>query len=156
KGRALATQRRMVTRSWAQRRALEQGRDHDPRPSVRERGAARLKSAAGASADRVARPGLWKAREPATVAGWLAPSRADGLAGLTSPRPGGDRRSRLRPGGTDRPLAGSGGAVAPAAGGARAAGAGAGRDAPPQPLELAPRPRLGGRPRGVQSSRRRG
>jgi hypothetical protein len=108
KGRTMATQRRMVTLRWAQRRDLEQGRDHDPRPYVRERCAALLKIAEGASAYSVARQGLVKARDPATVYAWLAHDLADGLAGLTGHRHGGYRRSRLRPGGTDRPPAGGG------------------------------------------------
>ena len=68
----MATQR-SVTLPWAQRRELEQARDHDPRPSVRERCAALLKSADGASAPAGARGGLWKPRDRATVSAWLAP-----------------------------------------------------------------------------------
>src|SRR5262249_6957829 len=88
--------RRTVTLSWAQRRELEQARDHDPRPYVRERCAALLKIAEGASAHAVARQGLLKAHDPATVYAWLAHSLADGLAGLTGHRHGGYRRSRPR------------------------------------------------------------
>jgi hypothetical protein len=103
----MATQRR-VTLSWAQRRELEQARDHDPRPYVRERCAALLKIADGTSAHAVARHGLLKARDPDTVYAWLAHYRADGLAGLSGHRHGGYRRSRLRAGGTGRPRAGGG------------------------------------------------
>src|SRR5262249_57975690 len=101
----MATQRRTVTLSWAQRRALEQSRDHDPRPYVRERCAALLKIAAGASAYGVARQGLLKARDPDTVYAWLAHYRADGLAGLTGHRHGGYRPSRPRSRGTHQPPA---------------------------------------------------
>jgi hypothetical protein len=103
----MATQR-TVTLRWAQRRELEQGRDHDPRPYVRERCAAVLKIADGASAHAVARHGLLKPRDPDTVYAWLAHYLADGLAGLRGHRHGGYRRSRLRPRGADRARAGGG------------------------------------------------
>jgi len=99
---------RTVTLSWAQRRELEQARDHDSRPYVRERCAAVLKIDEGTSAHAVARHGLLKARDPATVYAWLGYYLADGLAGLTGHRHGGYRRSRLRPGGASRPRADSG------------------------------------------------
>jgi hypothetical protein len=103
----MATQR-TVTLSWAQRRELEQARDHDPRPYVRERCAALLKIADGTSAHAVARHGLLKARDPDTVYTWLGYYLADGLAGLTGHRHGGYRRSRLRAGGAGRARAGGG------------------------------------------------
>ena len=103
----MATQR-TVTLSWAQRRELELARDHDPRPYVRERCAALLKIADGTSAHAVARLGLLKPRDPDTVYAWLAHYLADGLAGLTSHRHGGKRRSRLRPRGTGSARADSG------------------------------------------------
>jgi hypothetical protein len=103
----MATQR-SVTLQWAQRRELEQARDHDPRPYVRERCAALLKIADGASAHAVARGGLLKPRDPDTVYAWLAHYLTDGLAGLSGHRHGGYRRSRLRPRDADRPRAGSG------------------------------------------------
>jgi hypothetical protein len=99
---------RTVTLSWAQRRELEQARDHDPRPYVRERCAALLKIADGTSAHAVARDGLLKPRDPDTVYAWLAHYLADGLAGLTDHRHGGYRRSRLRPRGTGSTRADSG------------------------------------------------
>jgi hypothetical protein len=102
------TTQRSVTLQWAQRRELEQARDHDPRPYVRERCAALLKIADGASAHTVARGGLLKPRDPATVYAWLAHSLTEGLAGLSGHRHGGYRRSRLRPRDADRPRAGSG------------------------------------------------
>jgi hypothetical protein len=103
----MATQR-TVTLSWAQRRELEQARDHDPRPYVRERCAALLKIADGTSAHAVARHGLLKARDPDTVYAWLGYYLADGLAGLSGHRHGGYRRSRLRAGGAGRARAGGG------------------------------------------------
>jgi hypothetical protein len=103
----MATQR-SVTLPWAQRRELEQARDHDPRPYVRERCAALLKIAAGTSPHAVARHGLLKPRDPDTVYAWLTHFLADGLTGLTAHRHGGYRRSRLRPRDADRPRAGGG------------------------------------------------
>lgn len=103
----MATQR-TITLCWAQRQELEQARDHDPRPYVRERCAAVLKIADGASAHAVARHGLLKPRDPDTVYAWLTHYLADGLVGLTDHRHGGYRRSRLRPGGTGHPRAGGG------------------------------------------------
>ena len=100
----MATQR-TVTVSWTQRRELEQARDHDSRPYVRERCAAVLKIAEGTSAHAVARHGLLKPRDPDTVSAWLAHYLTDGLAGVTGHRHGGYRRSRLRSGGASRPRA---------------------------------------------------
>jgi hypothetical protein len=103
----MATQR-TLTLSWTQRRELEQARDHEPRPYVRERCAALLKIADGAAPYAVARHGLLKPRDPDTVYAWLAHYLADGLAGLTGHRHGGYRRSRLRLRGTRRARAGGG------------------------------------------------
>ena len=64
---AMQRPRRTVTLSWTQRRELEQARDHDPRPDVRERCAAVLKIADGAAAHAVARRGLLKPRDPDTL-----------------------------------------------------------------------------------------
>ena len=75
--------RRTVALRWTQRRDLEQARDHDPRPDVRERCAAVLKVADGTSAHAVARHGLLKPRDPDTVYAWLNRSLADG-----APTPG--------------------------------------------------------------------
>src|SRR5260370_37965425 len=61
----------------------------------------------GTPAHAVARQGLLKPRDPATVYAWLTHYRADGLAGLTGHRHGGYRRSRLRPRGARQPRAGS-------------------------------------------------
>lgn len=64
------------------REELEQTRDHDPRPSMRERAAALLKISAGNSANAVAQHGLLKEREPDTVYAWLDRYEAAGLLGL--------------------------------------------------------------------------
>lgn len=100
--------RRTVTLSWTQRRELEAARDHDRRAYVRERCAAVLKIADGASAHAVARQGLLKPRDPDTLYAWLDRYATEGLAGLTAHRHGGYRRSRLRPPGVRRPRAGGG------------------------------------------------
>ncbi len=68
--------------SAAQHAELLRVRDHDPRPYLRERAAALLKVAAGASARAVARHGLLRPRHPDTVADWIARYRAGGVAGL--------------------------------------------------------------------------
>jgi hypothetical protein len=59
--------RHAVTLTEVQRQELLQLRDHDPRPYVRERGAALLKIAEGQSPHRMARSGLLKRRDPDTV-----------------------------------------------------------------------------------------
>lgn len=100
--------RRTVALSWTQRRELEQARDHDPRPYGRERCAAVVKIADGATAPAVARQGLWKPRDPDTVYAWRERYATEGLAGLTGHRQGGYRRSRLRWRGAGRSRAGSG------------------------------------------------
>jgi hypothetical protein len=103
----MATQR-TLTLSWQQQHELEQARDHDRRPSVRERCAALLKIADGAAPYAVARHGLLKPRDLDTVYAWLAQYAADGLAGLSGHRHGGYRRSRLRPRAAGRARAGGG------------------------------------------------
>lgn len=54
-----------------ERQDLEQIRDHDPRPYLRERAAALLKVADGMAALQVARVGLLKPRHPETILLWL-------------------------------------------------------------------------------------
>ena len=61
---------------------LERVRDHDPAPYVRERAAAVLKVAAGASVRAVAREGLLRPRRRETVRAWIARYLAEGVAGL--------------------------------------------------------------------------
>ena len=74
--------RRTLTLSASERAELEDLRDHDPRPYVRERCAALLKIADGESPHHVALHGLLKARDPDSVYGWLDRYLADKLAGL--------------------------------------------------------------------------
>jgi transposase len=74
----------------AQRAALERARNRDPRPYLRERAAALLQIAGGASARRVALSGLGRPRQARTVRAWLAAYRAGGLDGLAQ-RPRGHR-----------------------------------------------------------------
>jgi hypothetical protein len=90
--------RRMLTLRWEQRQELEEARDHDRRPSVRERCAALLKIAKGQSAHAVATQGLLKARDPDTVYAWLDHYQTEGLSGLVGHMHGGSHRSRLRAG----------------------------------------------------------
>lgn len=82
--------RRTLVLTPAQRAELEAARDRDPRPYLRERCAALLKVADGASAHAVARRGLLRPRDPDTVYGWLDGYAAAGLPGLVQ-RP---RRAR--------------------------------------------------------------
>ena len=84
--------RRTLTLAAGERRVLEDHRDHDPRPYVRERCAALLKIAAGMSPHAVAQHGLLKARDPDTVYGWLSAYQSAGLAGLRAHQHGGPRR----------------------------------------------------------------
>ncbi len=63
--------RRTLELTDAQRQDLIHHRDHDPRPSVRERCAALVKIADGQSPHAVARHGLLKPRDPDTVYAWL-------------------------------------------------------------------------------------
>ena len=68
--------------SDAERRELEEIRDHAPRAYLRERAAAVLKVADGASIRGVAGSGLLKKRHPETVCIWLQRYRAEGANGL--------------------------------------------------------------------------
>jgi transposase len=86
------TQQRTLAVTHEQREALEQHRDHDPRPYVRERSAALLKIADGMSAHAVAQGGLLKVRDPDTVYGWLTTYEEEGLAGVIARQHGGPRR----------------------------------------------------------------
>lgn len=73
---------RTLVLTAAQRTELEQARDHDRRPYLRECAAALLKIADGMTAHAVARHGLHKPRDPDTVYRWLTAYAAEGLAGL--------------------------------------------------------------------------
>jgi hypothetical protein len=97
--------RRTVTLRREQRQGLEDARDHDRRPSVRERCAALLKIAEGQTAHAVARQGLLQGRDPDTVDAWLNHYHAEGLAGLLGHGHGGSHRSWLRSSRTAHPRA---------------------------------------------------
>ena len=82
---------RRISLTEEQRQELVRLRDHDPRPYVRERGAAVLKSAEGQSPHRVAQSGLLKPRDPDTIYAWLDRYEAEGAAGLIAHPHGGAR-----------------------------------------------------------------
>jgi hypothetical protein len=79
-----------------QRRELEYARDHDPRPYLRERAAAILKIADGASGRQVALQGLLKRRKADTVYEWFHRYGERGLQGLVI-RPGRGRKPAFSP-----------------------------------------------------------
>jgi hypothetical protein len=87
--------RRTLRLTIDQRAELQQHRDHDPRPYVRERCAAVLKIAAGTTPHAVARAGLLKERDPDTVYAWLGRFQDRGLPGLLDRQQGGYRRHHL-------------------------------------------------------------
>jgi hypothetical protein len=74
--------RRILTLTPEQRADLERTLTHDSRPYLRERCAALLKIADGASARQVALHGLYHRRRVQTVLRWLDRYLADGLPGL--------------------------------------------------------------------------
>jgi hypothetical protein len=76
-------------------RELEHSRDHDARPSVRERCGAVLKIAGGETPHAVARQGVLKPRDPDTLYDWLAIYEDEGVAGLVAHQHGGERRRSL-------------------------------------------------------------
>jgi hypothetical protein len=82
---------RRISLTEEQRQELLGLRDHDPRPYVRERGAAILKIAEGQSPHRVAQSGLLKPRDPDTIYAWLDRYETDGVAGLIAHPHGGSR-----------------------------------------------------------------
>ena len=86
---------RTLSLTAAQRRELEQARDHADRPYVRERAAALLKVADGQTPHAVARQGVLKPRDPDTLYGWLDVYQQSGLAGLRAYQHGGVRRRCL-------------------------------------------------------------
>ena len=87
--------RRTLELKTKQRQELEEYRDHDTRPYMRERCGALLKIAGGATAHAVARQGLLKPRDPDTLYGWLGLDEAEGVSGLVAHQHGGDRRRSL-------------------------------------------------------------
>lgn len=78
---------------WAE---LEQLREQDPTPYVRERAAAILKVATGQSLRAVARTGLLRPRRRETIADWVRRYLAEGAAGLRI-RPGRGRKPAFSP-----------------------------------------------------------
>jgi hypothetical protein len=88
-------QRRTLALSDAERAALLNHRDHDPKPYVRERCAAILKIADGQAPHAVAHAGLLRHRDPDTVYAWLASYQDEGLPGLRAHQHGGNRRRGL-------------------------------------------------------------
>jgi hypothetical protein len=80
----------------AERADLVQLRDRAPVPYLRERAAALLQVADGATAAQVARSGLLRPRQPDTVYAWLHRYRRDGIAGLQI-RPGRGRKPAFFP-----------------------------------------------------------
>jgi hypothetical protein len=87
--------RRTLTLTEEASNELMEHRDHHPNPQVRERCAALLKIAAGASPHNVAQQGLLKERDPDTVYEWLNLYEAVGVEALLTRKQGGDRRSGL-------------------------------------------------------------
>jgi hypothetical protein len=87
--------RRTLELKIRQRQELEEYRDHDPRPYLRERCGALLKIAGGATAYAVARQGLLKPRDPDTLYDWLRIYEEEGVSGLVAHQHGGKRRGYL-------------------------------------------------------------
>ena len=79
-----------------QRRDLEHARAHHPKPHIREKAAALLKVADGASARQVAAFGLLTERRYETISRWAKRFLSDGLAGL-SVRTGRGRKPAFSP-----------------------------------------------------------
>lgn len=84
--------RRELSLTPEQQEELIGHRDHHQRPDVREKAAALLKIAEGASPHWVAKSGLLKPRDPDTVYGWLQIYLDEGFAGLIRRQHGGARR----------------------------------------------------------------
>ena len=79
-----------------QEEQLEQIRDTDERPYMRERAAAVLKVASGISDRQVALHGLLKPRHPDTVYGWIHSYQTEGIDGLPI-KPGRGRKPAYSP-----------------------------------------------------------
>lgn len=86
--------------SAEERRALEQTRDHDRKPYLREHAAAILKVASGDGIKHVALYGLLRPHHPDSVRRWIRRFRAEGLAGLRV-RPGTGRKPAFSPSAQD-------------------------------------------------------
>jgi transposase len=83
--------KRTLTLTDDERQALIDHREHDRRPQARERCAALLKIAEGASPHWVSQHGLLKRRSPDTVYAWLDMYEETGLDGVLSRLHGGRR-----------------------------------------------------------------
>jgi hypothetical protein len=79
-----------------QRAELEQVRNHDPRPYMREHAAIVLKVADGWSGRQTAFHGLLRARWPETIYHVIARYRAEGVQGLEI-KPGRGRKPAFSP-----------------------------------------------------------
>lgn len=79
-----------------QRRALDDARTHHPKPHMREKAAALLKVADGASARQVAANGLLVRRRYETISRWVTRFVSLGLEGL-SVRTGRGRKPAFSP-----------------------------------------------------------
>ena len=89
------TQRRKIELSTKMRQELVELRDQTKQEYVRERCAAILKIADGASAHQVAKEGLLRPRDPDTVYGWMDILEREGITGLQEHKQGGKRRGCL-------------------------------------------------------------
>lgn len=85
--------------SARERDVLEQMRDRHPKGYARERAAALLKIADGASATQVAYTGLLKRRYPHSVCEWVRRYRTEGIQGLVV-REGRGRKPAFSPSAT--------------------------------------------------------
>ncbi len=89
------TQRRKLELSAQMRQELVELRAQTKQEYVRERCAALLKIADGASAHQVAKEGLLRPRDPDTVYGWMDMLEKEGISGLQRHKQGGKRRGYL-------------------------------------------------------------
>ena len=87
--------------SGQEREVLEQMRDHHAKGYARERAAALLKIANGASATQVAYEGLLKRRYPHAVCEWVRRYKAEGVQGLLM-RKGRGRKPAFSPSATEQ------------------------------------------------------
>jgi transposase len=83
-----------------ERQALRQIRDTDAKAYLRERAAALLKVADGATVTEVAERGLHKRHELETVHGWIKRYQQQGVEGLKV-RPGSGRKPAFSPSARD-------------------------------------------------------
>jgi hypothetical protein len=67
----MSRRKRTFQLTHAEHLALEQARDHHPKPYLRERAAALLRVASGQAPSQVAKTGVLKPQAPDTVYDWL-------------------------------------------------------------------------------------